>query len=815
MYEHTDVYPYRREQNGVKKKKLQKNKRKDAVGATQMLAGKIWRYFATAFSLEGFWVAVAAFFLGRTIILGELTPFGPAFLVAVVAVWRSYVPLVLGAACVSLFTVLHGVGAWGHFFVLVFLTLVCYLYPVNYQRRWLVVPGMVFVTIVLVKGIFALFFEPTLYRWVAIAFEGAFAGALAAAFMMILGAFSSSRDIWSISPEESLCLIVLLLGVLGGMEDIRVFSLALHRLAGNFLVMLVALGGGAGAGAAAGTLVGAIPSITQIAAPSLVGVLALAGLLAGLFNSYGRLGVIAGYILGNLIFSVYLLDQNAVILRFVEIGISCVAMALVSGPWQTRLRTLFASGSDGLVHKQLANISSKKVRDLAQIFAELARSFSETSTAAEAEKKEPGRDKAANIVNLIAQKVCHRCPAANKCWETDFYATYKSLLKLFSMAENKGRIAKKDVTTSMRGQCTRKGEIATAVNFLLETYHVDKFWRQRVRESKELLSQQLEGISHIMDDLVNSLTLEVEKRGDLEAVLARELSRVGIDYYELSVYRCGRRDLEINLKLKPCTSGAYCAKTVIPAVSRVMGRPYAEDSRSCLERAGGSSCYVRLIPAWAYHVEAGFAQAAKKGAAICGDRAAILKLKDGKMALLISDGMGVGVKAARESNMTVNLLHQLLEAGFELELAVKTLNSIMTIRTLEDSFTTLDLALIDLYTGAGEFVKIGAMPSWIKRGHQVESIAAGNLPIGILASIEVESLSKQLQLGDLLVMVSDGVQEKEQDQWLLQAIRDLKTDDPQEAANRLLESALDRRGGSAQDDITVLAARIDRKLPPL
>lgn len=810
MHDQMDVYPYRREGKTKRANSNQASKRKDTAAAffSQNLK-RVWRFLYRAVTLEGVLVSVAAFFLGRAEILGELMPFGPAFLVAVIAVWGGYAPLVFLSIVLSVVTSVSGVNAWAYIFVLVFLAIICYAYPIKYQKRKLMVSLIVFVTILLVKGIFALFFEPTIYQGVVIVFEAAFAGALAMAYQLVLGALAGSRDIWSLSPEETLSLIVLLVGIIGGMEGLVLFSLSLQRIVGNFLIMVVSLGGGAGAGAAAGTLMGIIPSLTKVASPSLIGVSALAGLLAGVFNGYGRLGVIAGYLIGHLIFSVYLLDQSVVIMRFMEIIVSCMGMIVISEKMGNRLRTMFGSSSDLLVHKQLANISSKKVEDLSRVFNELSRSFSETGVTQEVEK-EANQDKAANIINLMVQKACRGCPAVNKCWEIDFYSTYKSMLRLFSVAETKGRVTQKDVSGGFQSQCTRTGEIATAVNFLMETFQVDRYWRERLREAKDLLSQQLGGVANIMGNLVDSLTLEVEKRGDLEALLSRELSRAGINFGELSVYRCGRKDLEVNLKLSDCRGPDWCTNDILPVITKVMGRPYTIDNQPCRGWNSARNCYLRLIPAWSYHIEIGCAQVPKQGTVICGDTVSTLSLKDGKMALLISDGMGVGPKAARESTTTVNLLQQLMEAGFDIELAVKTVNSIMMMRALEDTFTTLDLTLIDLYSGEGEFVKIGAMPSWIKRGYRVETVTSGNLPIGILSNLEIESLSKGLQLGDLLLMVSDGMEE-DGEQWLVPAIRQLQTDDPQEVANLLLDMALNRQGGKAKDDLTVLIARVDKK----
>ncbi|WP_366923328.1 stage II sporulation protein E [Metallumcola ferriviriculae] len=817
MYNQSDVYPYRSE---YKKKKIKRESK--ANNSTRnfknYIGGKLGpilvkqcQSIVASFSWQGVLIAFTAFFLGRAVILKELMPFGPAFLIAIIAVQRKHLPLALTAIGAGVFTTLSGLAMWEHFFVLVLLATVGVLYPINYERRWLIISLVVFVTTILGKGVLAIFFQPTLYQWVAVFFEATFAAAMGVAFTLIINALSN-KGLRALSPEETLCLVILFVGVLSGMEDITLGYFSLQRLAANWVTMLVALGGGPGAGAAAGTLMGVVPSITKIMAPSLVGAYALGGLLAGIFNDYGKVGTVGGYILGNMILSVYLLGQVDAVIRFAEILAASLLLLAVPG-WHKHLRGLFKANDDMEIHTQLAGISGKKVKDLSRVFAELARSFNETASTTQEHSLD---DDMANIMNLIAQKVCHQCPMTKKCWDNDVYRTYKNLIRLFTLAENSGRVTKKDISAHINGRCTRSGEIATAVNFMVETYQVDRFWRKRLEESKGVVALQLNGVAEVMQKLVDSLLLEVEKRGDLEAVLARELSTIGITPYELIVFRRGRKDLEVNLKHKPCGGIDTCYAKILPVVTRIVGRPYDVDKRVCPIHSGAVNCHLRLIPSWTYHLETGVAQTAKKGSAICGDKVATFNLPEGKAALLISDGMGVGPKAARESNVTVNLLHKLLETGFSTDVAVKTANSIMTMRSVDDSFTTLDLVMIDLYSGEAEFVKIGAAPSWIKRGHRVEAVSRGNLPMGIFQTIEVESLTMTLQLGDILVMASDGIlDQQEGERGLLNVLNQIQSDDPQHIADQLLAFGLKHNQGQAADDMTILVARMDRNLPQM
>ena len=180
--------------------------------------------------------------------------------------------------------------------------------------------------------------------------------------------------------------------------------------------------------------------------------------------------------------------------------------------------------------------------------------------------------------------------------------------------------------------------------------------------------------------------------------------------------------------------------------------------------------------------------------------------------------MGNGEHAKRESKAAIDLLRKLLKAGFDEKLAIRTVNSTLLLRSTEEMFTTLDMALIDLFTANTEFLKIGSAPSFIKRGTLVQTITGSNVPIGILQDIEVQSIEEQLRDGDILIMMSDGVydaprQLHEKEEWLKKQIEKLETTVPQEIADTLLEMAVRTNQGEILDDMTVVVAKISSEEP--
>jgi stage II sporulation protein E len=174
--------------------------------------------------------------------------------------------------------------------------------------------------------------------------------------------------------------------------------------------------------------------------------------------------------------------------------------------------------------------------------------------------------------------------------------------------------------------------------------------------------------------------------------------------------------------------------------------------------------------------------------------------------MAISDGMGSGARAASDSQATLSLVQRFYQAGFAEDVIYDTINQVMLLRSSGETFSTVDLCLLDLIDGEANFIKIGAPPTFILRRGQVLLVASPTLPLGILDEISPGAVKRILEDGDVIVMVSDGVTANEDTDWLEAELLNLGDCDPRQIAERLLSFAEMRYSHS--DDMTVLAARV-------
>ena len=168
--------------------------------------------------------------------------------------------------------------------------------------------------------------------------------------------------------------------------------------------------------------------------------------------------------------------------------------------------------------------------------------------------------------------------------------------------------------------------------------------------------------------------------------------------------------------------------------------------------------------------------------------------------LLMCDGMGTGLGAAREAQEAAALLQQMLTAGFPPEHALKTVNSILVLRGCGGA-VTVDLAEVHLDTGHVHIYKWGAAPSWLLTRGKAEKIGTATPPPGLSVNGPGETVRKlSLRRGEVLILLSDGAGAGED-----LHLSDLAPDwPPGELAARILERAVN----AGEDDATAAVLRL-------
>lgn len=203
----------------------------------------------------------------------------------------------------------------------------------------------------------------------------------------------------------------------------------------------------------------------------------------------------------------------------------------------------------------------------------------------------------------------------------------------------------------------------------------------------------------------------------------------------------------------------------------------------------------------------GFSRAIQENETVSGDNYAVLGADGEKFTVMLSDGTGSGEQAGRDSEQVLDLMEKFLEAGYSTDAAVRMINSALFAMGEDRNHPTLDICDIDLSSGVCELRKVGGAVTFLKRQSEVEQLAEGNLPLGIFQQAQIEPIRRELEDGDFLIMVSDGVVdafgELDYENTMCSAIAGIKEQNPGEIADRLLQEALVAAGGRIRDDMTI------------
>ncbi len=787
-------------------------KGRDWAAGTQMLSvvsSKKWTFILVAIAL----------LLGRAVILESLMPFAIAYFAVVYFMRRDLYAYIAVALVAGSWLAADPAPLWIAMEIAVLFLLLKGLEA--YEKAELnTAPILVFTATMLVQ-LFNVFIGDTLswYSFLLVVVEAVLAFVLTLVFIHAIPVLTMMKKSALLKHEEIICVMILLASVMTGAVGWAIYGMSAEHIMSRYMLLLFAMAGGAPLGASVGVIAGLILSLADFSAVVQMSMLAFAGLLAGLLREGGKMAAAFGLLLGTSILSIYIGSQADVMSSTWE---SVAAATLLMLTPRSIIRTIsrYVPGSNEHAKSQheyarrVREVTADRVSQYSEVFKQLSKSFGQLNTKVTEINRE---DEVNHFMNAVAERSCASCHRQKSCWDDKFFHTYKMMTDMMTAVESERIPAAKEQPRNWTSHCTKSSQVLSIMRHQYELYHNNKQWKKQLFDSRQLVADQLLGVSQVMEDLSKEIkregqTLHLQEEQIREAVEGLGLSIQGIDIVSLEE---GNVDIEVYHSFDKGFD--ECRKIIAPLLSDILGEHIAVMSEQLPTRPGEPSM-VTFGSAKQYEVETGVAGAAKGGDLLSGDSFSLVQLSSGKFAVAISDGMGNGERARQESSAALSILQQLLQSGMDEKLAVKSVNSILLLRSSDEVFATVDLAIVDLYTAQTTFMKIGSTPSFIKRGKEVIPVTANNLPIGILQEIDIDIVSMQMQPGDTLVMMSDGIYDApghavNKEMWMKRIIGELQTDEPQEMADALLETVVRYHEGEIIDDMTVLVARIDKHLP--
>ncbi len=624
-------------------------------------------------------------------------------------------------------------------------------------------------------------------------------------FEIIVAAISAILLSHIVSPARensahlSAGLVTLAVGVVSALSDISFFGLfSPGRALSLLLIALCAFAGGVGAGAASGLLLGSAVSLTLIT-PEYAIVFGVCGILIATFSRLGRiLSLIISFALSACICAC--LDTSLVFSFLTEFAVAALLTFAFENAFTKYTRRIFVKSS-GRRDIHLRRYATDRLNAAAKAFKSLGNTLSDFHGKKEAKTLYDIR----SYFDKCSHTFCKKCSLWSICWDRDFQSTRDAFTKAGNAIIKNGVLTARDFPVYFSSRCLSTENFVNSVNREIFAMRYQNKFTEEQNECRKLLKRQYSDIAAVFEDLSLDIANNAHFDEYAEAQLRDELIRRGI-LCDAAVYRDSENHMNIHICGRDLSAVTKKYDEFLPLFSKICNVRFGEPKYTPSKEL--DDIIIREQP----RLRATFGAATKSRTPHeqNGDSGSLFYPSNGHLALLLSDGMGSGKLAAKESAGIIKLLSELLRSGLPAKDALSTLQAALTLRSeFTASFATLDLLSANLFTGAAEIYKLGGAPTYIKREKTVRRICASSLPAGITLGevCEPDVTPFTLDIGDYIIMTSDGIADGSDDVKLLEFLSSSAPASPKALADELLAFSLAHY--KKNDDMTVAVIFIE------
>ncbi len=572
-----------------------------------------------------------------------------------------------------------------------------------------------------------------------------------------------------------------------------------------FIVLYIGYCYGAGGGAIAGACIGSVMAYQQ-SDVSLPGFMAMLGILAGAFREKGRLATgltfMAGVMLTGYLGVPYLLETSSIqgmvaaVLVFTLLPESLISRQRIS-----------AKNRENDEADSVEKLTRSRLKDFSASFKKLAGTFN----AGVQPRSILSQEELEEAFDELTRNVCGSCSRCDYCWEKEYYETYNAASNILDYFSKNGEISRSELPIAFKRRCTNVDRFLNETSRIMEVAKLNLNWRNRMMESRLAIAGQLGEVAEIIDDFSEELDEDIVVDKPEVSVLRQRLSMSKVCVKSLTVAEKPNHRRSIYMVAKMRRGRCMTTKEICGVIKEVFGREFnlAKGCRMVISKEYNTYEFVEDIT---LKTVQGVAKAVKSKEEVSGDSFTFMPLSGGQMIMSLSDGMGTGKLANEDSEYIIELLEQLLDTGFSKQSAVRLINSMMFLKSDRQAFSTIDMSILDLYSGICEFIKVGASTTYIKHKTGVEAIRSQSLPMGAFTQVDYEGVSKKMEDGDMIIMITDGIlnhlEGDNKDEIMGEYISQLDSVNPQDTANAILKYAMAGSNYVINDDMTVLTCGV-------
>lgn len=404
------------------------------------------------------------------------------------------------------------------------------------------------------------------------------------------------------------------------------------------------------------------------------------------------------------------------------------------------------------------------------------------------------------MTDEVLFNICSGCRLSGKCQQKN--APNRSVIeKIIRIGIAKGRVTIVDLPRNFTDTCGFPNSAIFEVNRLIGQYYEYVKTAEGGDKIKEILSLQASGVGGVLKGLAFSLSKSATENLIEEKRILKALSSKGVRC-EGALCLGEGKDTEIQLII---SARYHTERNVAEILSEAFNTKLTAVRA---ESVGHKTVALTLKLAPKFDAVFGVSKITKQNSAVSGDCHSLVKIDEGNFLVALSDGMGSGETAEKTSETALNLIESLYKSGLETEFILSLVNKLLAV-SIDDNFSAVDVALVNLRDGDTAFIKIGAPYGFVVSDAGIRFIEGSSLPLGILDDLHPTTAKAPLVSGDVIVMVSDGVTDAFNSSGeLVDFLKSAPIKNPQELADLLVQKALFLSNGIPEDDMTAVCVRL-------
>lgn len=602
-----------------------------------------------------------------------------------------------------------------------------------------------------------------------------------------------------ISNYDAVCICITAACLICCVGKININGFYIFHIPACILIMFCAFYGKISAGSVSGILLGIVLSF-GCEIPSLFYMYAAGGLVAGVFSFLGQYGSAAAFTVSACAAAFLGGADMRVLPLLAECVFSSVLFMLIPPKW-------LSGAEEYLIGSKIKNSGEANMqvaislRQAAGTVASISDVVTETNDKLEAAIN----PEISKIFARIQHNVCTDCENKSVCWNKCFDSTVSDINAIAKMRLNAQNVTGEKLK-SLDEICPKIQKLADEIDRDYKQYLESADVRMKIEEMRELVSDQFLSMSQMLNDIASFVadekTYDENKSASLRKMLKDNRVKTESAAYRENSFSCAV--VEIVICEEPEKINSEKIRRLISSHLKKKFREAEislEDLRTVLIFRQGTEYDTRI----------GIKQIPCGENKICGDAAHSFDTPNGCTAAVISDGMGTGKRAALDAEMTSKIMNRLLSSGFTFSSALKLANTALLIKSGEESMSTVDAVCVNLYNAVCTFYKAGACATYIRHGTRILKTELPSLPVGILRNVDFAEDECRLGDGDIILMMSDGVNGAGDDEWIKETLLCWSTDNMQELSTHIADLARSKNEKSFPDDITVAAIKIKQK----